>query len=310
MSRCLITYDELPAGEDHSARGLRLLSPRLEHLDPFPFTREQQLEEAARLAGRLSIQGVQPKLSAKLDVRHAGFAVVDRGGTFIIKPQSPLWPELPENEDLTMRMAAAAGVETPLHGLLRCADGSLSYLVRRFDRVGRGDKLAVEDFAQLSGSSRQTKYDSSMERVAGVVERFATFPVPEKLKLHARVLFSFLVGNEDMHLKNFSLITRDGLRQLSPAYDLLNSTIVLKGEAEELALPLRGKRRRLTRADLIDYYAGERLGLATAATDSVLARIAQALPRWDELLAASFLSAGAKERYAAVLAERRARLGL
>ena len=310
MERCPITYEDLPAGQAYSAAGLRRLSSRLTRLEDFPYTREQQLKEAARLAGKLSIQGVQPKLSARLDVRGSTFAVVEKGGTYIIKPQNPPWPELPENEDLTMRIAESAGIETPLHGLLRCRDGSLSFFIRRFDRVGRGAKVAVEDFAQLSGRSRDTKYDSSMEQVAELLERHATFPVPEKARLFSRVLFAFLVGNEDMHLKNFSLITREGRRELSPAYDFLNTTIVLTGQPEELALPLRGRKRNLTRKDLIDYYGLERLGLSRAAVASALARLADAHGRWIELLERSFLSVEIKQRYGALLAERCARLGV
>src|SRR5882724_11657416 len=112
----------------------------------------------------------------------------------------------------------------------------------------------MEDFAQLSGASRDTKYESSMEKVAKVIDAYCTFPVIEQIKLFQRVLFSFLVGNEDMHLKNFSLITRKtGRVDLSPAYDFVNSTIALPNAKEEMALPIRGKRSNLTRSDIFDY---------------------------------------------------------
>jgi serine/threonine-protein kinase HipA len=130
---------------------------------------------------KMSIQGVQPKLSVILDVRASEFRVTDRGGMFILKPQSEYYPELPENEDLSMHLAAVCGLETPFHCLIRSVDGRFSYLVRRFDRRGK-EKIPVEDFAQLSGRSRESKYDSSMEQAAEIVERYCSFPVPEKVK--------------------------------------------------------------------------------------------------------------------------------
>lgn len=108
---------------------------------------------------------------------------------------------------------------------MRCADGSWSYFIRRFDRAGHNGKLPVEDFAQLAGLSRETKYDFSMERLVNVLDTYCTFPAVEKVSLFKRCLFNFVVGNEDMHVKNFSLITRDGKVGLAPAYDYLSTTV-------------------------------------------------------------------------------------
>jgi serine/threonine-protein kinase HipA len=202
-----------------------------------------------------------------------------------------------------MRMAAAAGIEVPLHGLLRAADGSLTYFIKRFDRPGRR-RLPLEDFAQLTGESRETKYSSSMEKVAGVVDRSCTFPVLERIKLFERTLFSFLVGNEDMHLKNFSLITRAGKVELAPAYDFLNSTIALPNPQEELALPLNGKKSKITRNDLVRYFARERLHLNEAVLTDVLARFHEAVPQWRRLLERSFLSSAMKEKFLSLLEGR------
>jgi len=257
----------------------------------------------------MSIQGLQLKLSAVLRISEGRFEVVNAGGRYILKPQSLDFPELPENEDLTMRMAAALGVEVPVHGLLRSIDGSFTYFIKRFDREGR-DRLPVEDFAQLSGESRETKYDSSMEKVAGIIDEFCTFPALERVKLFERTLFSFLVGNEDMHLKNFSLITRNEKVELAPAYDFLSTTITLKAAKEELALPLKGKKSRLTRNDLLNYFARERLQINERVLNDVLSRFAKAMPAWRELLDQSFLSADAKQKYAAIVTERAKRLQL
>ena len=310
MTRCPLTYESLPGGHTgrYSAAGLRRLAPGLTTLADLPLDAEGLRREAAARATKMSIQGVQPKLSARLRVRAGRFEFVDTGGTFILKPPSPLYPHLPENEDLTMHLAGAVGIEVPVHGLLRARDSSWTYLIRRFDRPRRGRKLAVEDFAQLSGRSRANKYDASMEQVAAVIDRFATFPVVDKRELFMRTVFCFLTGGEDMHLKNFSLVTRDGRVQLTPAYDLVNSTIVLRAPTEDIVLPLRGKKRRLTRRDLIHYFGRERLKLTDTVIDSVLTRLDDARLRWQQLLAASFLPPDQQQAYSDVLDERSRRL--
>jgi serine/threonine-protein kinase HipA len=208
-----------------------------------------------------------------------------------------------------MRMAVAVGVQVPVHGLLRSIDGSFTYFIRRFDRERR-DRLPVEDYAQISGESRETKYNSSMEKVAAVIDAYCTFPALERVKLFERTLFSFLVGNEDMHLKNFSLITRNEKVELAPAYDFLNTTLALRQAKEELALPLNGKKSRLTRNDLLNYFARERLQINERILSDVLSRFAKAIPAWRKLLEESFLSNDAKQKYLALLTEREARMQL
>ncbi|MFA4904575.1 MAG: HipA domain-containing protein [Desulfobaccales bacterium] len=303
MKRCPITYEEIGQRDLYSARGLKKLSRKLARLDPLPFTAQELRMEAAARAEKMSIQGVQPKLSAVLKIKEGRFEIVDIGGTYILKPQCD-FPELPQNEAITMSMAAECGIEVPAHGLLYSKDGSFTYFIRRFDRAGRSGKLHLEDFAQLSGGNRETKYASSMERVAKVIEDFCTFPLVEKAKLFRILMFCFISGNEDMHLKNFSLIERDGKIELSPAYDLVNSFIALPKASEELALPLNGKKRNLTRSDLCDYFGMQRLGLNARIIDQVLGGLATALPRMRELIAISFLSDAMNERYKRLLDER------
>jgi len=309
MNLCPITYEPLREGANYSQAGLKLLNRNLGSLALLEFTAEQQRQEAINRAGKMSVQGLQLKLSAVLRISAGRFEVVDRGGRFIFKPQSLDFPELPENEDVTMRMAAACGIEVPVHGLLRSIDGSLTYFIKRFDRDGRG-RVPVEDFAQLSGASRETKYDSSMEKVAGIIDQFCTFPALERVKLFERTLFSFLAGNEDMHLKNFSLITRNGKVELAPAYDFLNTTIALKAAREEMALPVKGRKSRLSRNDLVTYFAGERLQINERVLNDVLSRFAKVIPAWRNLLELSFLSIEAKQKYAALLSERAKRMQL
>jgi serine/threonine-protein kinase HipA len=209
-----------------------------------------------------------------------------------------------------MRLARAAGLSTPQHGMLYGHDGRLCYFVRRFDRVGRSERLAVEDFAQLLGLDRDSKYESSMERVATVLDRFCTFPVLDKTDLLRRTLVCFLTGNEDMHLKNFSIVTgRDGIRRLSPCYDFVNTTIVLHNPTEELALPLAGKRSNLQRDHFLEYFGRERLGLSQRAVEDVVESIRKAQPAWNDLIGRSFLTDGRRDAYREMLADRRERLG-
>ena len=199
MNRCPITY-ELCEDQKYSKNGLRLLSRKLTQLNDFPFTSKEQLELALQLATKISIQGVQPKLSVRLNVANAIFEIVEKGGTFILKPSHQIYEELPQNEDVTMRLAKTIGLEVPFHGLMYNCDQSLVYFIKRFDRLPRGHKIAVEDFSQLMGHSRDTKYDSSMEKLIPVIEKHCTFPLLEKIKLFRLIVFNFLIGNEDMHL--------------------------------------------------------------------------------------------------------------
>jgi serine/threonine-protein kinase HipA len=207
-----------------------------------------------------------------------------------------------------MRLAALAGIEVPLHGLLHGKDGAMTYFIKRFDRTGRTGKIHVEDFAQLAGRNRETKYRSSMEQLTSLVESYCTFPALEKVKLLRLALFSFLVGNEDMHLKNFSIIRKQDVISLTPAYDLVNTTIVLPGVEEELALPLNARKNKLRREDFLDYFARGRLGLTERVIDKMLAEFRKVRPEWQTLIGISFLSDEMKDKYLKILDERFARI--
>lgn len=303
MNRCPITY-EVCNDKRYSEKGLKLLSPTLKNLSTLDYSAEQLRAEAMQRSVRMSIQGVQPKLSAVLNSKKGVFEIVDRNGRYILKPQHHIFPELPENEDLTMRLAASIGINTPLHGLVYSKDGSLTYFIRRFDRKGQKDKIAVEDFAQLAGMSRDTKYNYSMEKLVKLVDDFCTFPAVEKVKLFKLVIFNFLVGNEDMHLKNYSVIVTNGKVELSPAYDLLNTTIVLIGEPEEIALSLKGKKSNLTREILINYFGKERCNLTDIIIQKTLDIFQSEIPSWFNLIDISFISAEMKEKYRNLLQKR------
>lgn len=307
MNRCPISYEDCGSNQ-YAAIGLKMLSKSLVSLEPLPFSAQEQRKEAAVRMKRMSIQGVQPKLSANLDTRNSTFKIVNQKGKYIIKPQSDIYEQLPENEDVSMRMAKAVGMEVPLHGMVYSKDGSLSYFIKRFDRVGRNKKLPLEDFSQLAGKSRDTKYDFSIEQVIHLIDLYCTFPAIEKIKFFKLVLFSFLIGNEDMHIKNFSLLTKKDKVAFSPAYDLLNSTLAMGGGEEEMALHLAGKRSRFKRKDLIDYLGKERLGLKEHSIVQTEREFQSAIPKWEKLIHSSFLDKQGQMDYLALIKERSQRL--
>jgi len=302
MKRCPITYELVQ--DKYSIKGLKLLSRGLIQLSDLKYTAEEQRHEAALRASKMSIQGVQPKLSAVLDIKNSAFNIVDNFGKFIIKPQHHIYPQLPENEDLTMKMASACRIQTPLHGLVYSKDGSLSYFIKRFDRIARKQKIPLEDFAQLAGEKRESKYNYSVEKLIRLIETYCTFPHLEKIRFFKRFLFNFLVGNEDMHLKNYSLISVNDKIELSPAYDFLNTTIVLGANPEESALTLKGKKSRFDRNVLIDYLAGERLQLNDKIIEQVLQDLYNAKSDWFELINISFLNADRKDSFQLLVKKR------
>jgi len=310
MKRCPITYEAISDTETYSQRGLRMLSPQMEQLQPLEYSAAEQRMEAVARAGKMSVQGVQTKLSAQLKVKEGHFELVEQYGHYILKPQSTDYPELPENEALTMSLAAMIGIEVPLHGLVYSKDQTMTYFVKRFDRAGHNKKFSLEDFAQLLNLSRDTKYQSSMEKVAKVINTFCTFPKIEAAKLLKITLFNFLTGNEDMHLKNFSLITRDKIITLSPAYDLLNTTIAIGNPEEETALLLNGKKSNFKQRDFLEYYALQQLQLNDKVVNNIVQEIKTALPEWQSLIGNSFLSPAMQKKYLQLLASRCQRLGL
>ena len=309
MNRCPITY--LPCGDRrYSEKGLKLLASGLSQLKQLEYTAEEQRKEAYYRSSKMSIQGIQPKLSAVLNIKEQKFDIVDRNGRYLLKPQHHFYPQMPENEDLTMRLADYIGLDIPPHGMIWAKDGTLTYFIKRFDRKGQKDKIPIEDFAQLAGLTRDTKYNYSMEKVVKLINAYCTFPAIEKVKLFKLVLFCFVTGNEDMHLKNFSIINQNGKIEISPCYDLLNTTIELKNASEEIALTLKGKKRNLTKQILINYFGGECCELNDKIITNTVTEIFNAKPHWIKKIHASFLPDEMKEKYIDVVESRFARLGI
>ena len=312
--KCPITYENIDSHQKtsspYSLKGLHHLDKKLNTLKKFEYTQDEQLDKITNPEMKISISGKHPKLLVDLNKNEKKFEITMSGGQYILKPQNPKWPQMPENEDLTMKLADCVGIETPTHGLLCCKDGYFSYFIRRFDRGDYPYKIPLEDFAQLQQKTRESKYDSSMEKVAETIEGYCSFPVVEKKELFKRTLFIYLTGHQDMHLKNFSLITVNNVVMLSPVYNLINSTIVDAANLEEIALPLNDKKRNLTKDDLITYYGIKKLGLISKIVDEVLSQFSNQIEQWKKLIESSFLSEKLKKKYTHLLDERRNKLNI
>lgn len=194
---------------------------------------------------RIAVTGVQPKLSVTLQKQNNRnrLTIVGLWGEYILKPQHHHYPQMPETEDLTMYLAQLFKLPVCEHALLQASDGSMVYLAKRFDRKD-GTKIHVEDFCQLSEFLTESKYKSSYEKAGKIVSTYCHKGL-DLLTYFELVLFSYLCGNNDMHLKNFSLMHVPDGAVLSPAYDLLNVSLVNPADKEELALTLNGKKANL-----------------------------------------------------------------
>lgn len=303
MKRCPITYE--PTETPYSLRGLRMLAPQLKQLHPLSLNNNELHQTALHLVGQMALQGIQAKLSAKLKIKAGYFAIVVKDGNYILKPQHPYYPELPENEALTMSLATTLDFSVPVHGLVYAQDQRMVYFVKRFDRVGHQGKVQVETLAQLSNDE-----ENSLEKAVELIHHYCTFPKIELIKLFKLTLFNFLIGNEDMHLKNLSLMTQDKKVSLSPVYDVLNSTIVQKTPSKEMALSLNGKTQGLNRKDFIDYFAKSYLNLNQTVIQNILNNFQQVFSGWETLIKNSFLSEELQQKYLILLQERRLKLDI
>ena len=229
---------------------------------PEPPVLNYTMSEMAELAkevveSSVSVPGVQPKLSLGFikevlqDGSKGRLTVMGAlGGNYILKPQNEFFPQMPENEHLTMRMAELCGISVVPSTLIRLKSGELSYLTKRIDRTETGEKIHMLDMFQILEAF--DKYKSSVEKVGKVVAEHSSNTLLDLLRLFEVVLFSYITGNNDMHLKNFSLILSGQDWSLAPAYDLLNVNLHLPEDTEETALTIGGKKRKLTKSDFIN----------------------------------------------------------
>jgi hypothetical protein len=272
--------------------------------------RHEDLDELAEqvIRAQTALTGVQPKLSLNLDKHEDSnrLTIVGLWGDYIFKPQTDNYPQLPENEDLTMHLAEAAKINVVPHSLIRLADGRLGYITKRIDRTTDGQKIDMEDMCQLTLHPTEYKYRSSYEQIAKTIVQHCDTPKLALVNYMQLLLFCFVTGNNDMHLKNFSLYRPADSYQLAPAYDLVNVSIANPNDKEELALTLSGRKNKLQLADFL--HAAATMGVEEKVVLRLIASMNKALPKWKSLIHSSFLSEDMKKAYEDTIVKRLERL--
>lgn len=257
--------------------------------------------QAQAMVGKMSISGVQPKLSLRLDKAKKELIPVAAGGEYILKPQIQQFPHVPENESCCMDIAATLDIDVPPHCLLPLKDGTLAYVVKRFDRDGE-KKIHQENFYQIL--EKKDKYAGSLEEIGKKLKEISAVPGLDVQLFFERVVLNFLIGNGDGHFQNYSISYTDNGVRLAPAYDLVCTKLVIPTE-EDSALTLHGKRNYLTRNDvdaLADY-----LEIPSRVRYQ---NFVGTLTRMEQLVKASRLPAEFRERFLEVIRLRHGRLKL
>lgn len=305
MSKCLYCYKDLGSGEVdfHKACCRKFFgtatAPSLD------YTRAQMDELAAQvIRSQTTLTGVQPKLSLNLEKHNNSqkLTIVGLWGGYIFKPQTERFAMLPENEDLTMHLAEIAKLKIVPHTLIRMKDGSIGYLTKRIDRKAHGEKIAMEDMCQLTERQTEHKYRSSYEQIGKAIRKYSAHAQLDMVDFLELVYFSWLTGNNDMHLKNFSLYSPAGEPVLAPAYDLLNAVISNPADDEELALNLNGKKTRMKDDDFRSAYCT--CGVSEIVFDRIKKKYVDLLPKFEEEIQRSFLSDELKISYIDLLHRR------
>lgn len=267
-----------------------------------------QMDELAKavVERSVTVPGVQPKLSMtlvkaakqKTDTRLTVVGAL--GGQYIFKPPSDRFREMPENEHVTMRIAEAFGIRVVPSSLIRLASGELAYITKRIDRTETGEKIHMLDMFQITEAF--DKYKGSMEKVGKALDTYSANTLLDKIFFFELALFSFLTGNNDMHLKNFSMIEQAFGWGLAPAYDLLNVAIVLPEDDEELALTLGGKKKKL-RWEQFEQL-GKIMGLTSKQIQGSFKRMEKHRAKAAAWIERSFLSEAMKQKYLAMMEGR------
>ena len=265
------------------------------------------------IQSQMAVTGVQAKVSLSLYRKEEKnvtkkLTIVGLYGDYILKPPSAYYPQLPELESLTMHMANTCGIATVPHSLIYLEDRTLCYITKRVDRNRKG-KLRMEDMCQLSERLTEDKYKGSHEQIAKLLMKYSDSPLLDVSNFYEQVLFSFFTGNADMHLKNFSLLEREGYdMNLSPAYDLVPTALINPRDPEELALTLNGKKRKLNYNDFLTAYLLS--GLSKKVLDDTLELFSYCLPELETLMEKSFTTDEFKEKYRKLLVKRYKQMGL
>lgn len=319
MMNCLYCYKKLDNGlvDFHPACSRKIFGKPEPPL--LPYTEDQMPELGEQvIKSQVAVTGVQPKLSLEIEKpvkQKEGhkttqrFTIVGLWGAYILKPPTRQYPHLPELEDLTMHLAELAGIPTVPHSLIRMHSGSLAYITRRIDR-NKKNKLHMEDMCQLTERLTEDKYKGSYEQIARAILKYSANPVLDLINFFEQVLFSFLTGNADMHLKNFSLIEQPGTGfVLAPAYDMVASALVVQGDHEELALNFNGKKRKLQRKDFDIVFSSFKV-LEEKAINNMYSKFSNAIESWLQLIPQSFIDQPLQEQYIQLIHQRAEVLGL
>ncbi len=308
MSKCLVCYRELEERQKdyHPSCAKRFFGKAEAPILPYSRDKINDLAKQSVLS-RTAVTGVQSKLS--MDVNKGGkdepdrLTIVGLWGRYILKPKSDEFPWLPEVEDLTMHLAEIGRISVVPHTLIRFSDGELAYMTRRIDRDSRGKKYLMEDMCQISGRVTADKYKSSYENIAKMIKRYSSAPMLDLVNFWEVVVFSWITGNSDMHLKNFSLISQTpGNYVLSQAYDLLNVHLIFPEDDEELALTLDGKKKRIDRKSFERAMASS--GLEKKVVENIFNKFKSVARQWYDFIDISFLPSQLKEKYKEEIAGR------
>ncbi|WP_335964640.1 HipA domain-containing protein [Galbibacter sp. PAP.153] len=267
-----------------------------------------KIEELAKenIAQRVIVTGVQPKLSLGFaqEKEKSRLTIVGAlNGRYILKPPFDLYPQMPEIEALSMLLAQACGVATVPFLLIPMKSGELAYLTRRIDRTAKDEKYPMEDACQFTERLTEHKYRGSHEQIAKGIITYAQNPLLEVVKFYQQVIISFLIGNSDMHLKNFSLIAfKDNQYQLAPAYDMVAVKLLIPEDPEELALNFNGKKRKLKRKDFNE--AMTKAHIPEKAIENLWNRVEKGIQNWPDLIQSSFLTEKQKMAFLQLIKSR------
>ena len=308
MNRCLYCYQPLKGNEIdfHPACSKKIFGQPLP--PELPYT-ESQMEELAKQVVRshITVPGVQPKISLDLPATQnknepKRFTIVGLWGGYILKPPTKNYPQLPEVEDLTMHLAEIAKIKVVPHSLIRLRSGNLAYITKRIDRT-KSSKLHMEDMCQLTERLTEEKYNGSYEQVVKTILKYSKNPGLDVVNFFEQLVFTFLTGNADMHLKNFSLIKTDSSGfTLSPAYDMVATVLVNPADKEESALTLNGKKKKINRSDFVSAFTASKL--EAKQQQNIFKKMETAKDKWLEFIEISFLSREFKNAYKELIHER------
>jgi serine/threonine-protein kinase HipA len=311
INRCLYCYQPLLQEQTdfHPGCSRKIFGTSVAPILPYT---EADLDKMSEIIfSRATVTGVQPKLSLDISDFDGGksikrFTVVNLWGDYIFKLPAIHYPNSPEVEDLTMHLATIARINTVPHCLIRMKSGKLAYITKRIDRVNKA-KLHMEDMCQLTERLTEDKYHGSYEQIAKAIMKYSVNPGLDIVNFFEQVLFSFLTGNADMHLKNFSLINLPGRGyQLAPAYDMLSTVLVNPSDDEEMALTLNGKKRKIKQADFIAVF--NTLKLDAKQQKNIFKKMEKSISKWISFIDDSFLDEKMKTAFKELIQERQQRL--